>query len=141
MYENTVVDMNIVIGNIPLTIAQNAPQFSYPTQPLSQNNFSNGQFPANFTQNIGFIEPTPVSGFVQQVPPYESPPITAPYPQQSMIPTQSTLPQPLLYPETHVYDQSQLPYYGVNLQQPPFNPSYPSNLNQEVISESTKSSF
>lgn len=127
MYENTKVNVKIIMGNIPLTIAQDAPQFGYLTQSSNQINPSNIQLPPNYIQSIGFNEPSPVPGFAQQVPPYVPPP----YPQQSMVPAQNTTPyvQPSLYPQPLVYNQSQLP--DVNIQQPAFNPSY-QNLNPEI---------
>lgn len=129
MYENTKVNVKIAMGNIPLTIAQNAPQFGYPTQP-NQNNPLNEQFPNNSVQPVGFIEPAPVPGFAQQVPSCGQPPFTsAPYPQQSMNTAPYT--QPVLYPQTQLYNQSQLPYPGINVQQPTLNSSY-HNLNPEV---------
>lgn len=117
MYENTEVNVKLTLGNIPLTIAQDAPQFGYPTQSLDPNNLSNGQFPTNSAQPLGFIENAPVPGFAQQVPPYGAQPFTSPYPQQ-----------PSLYPQPQVNGQSQLPYPDVNIQQPAFNPSF-NNLN------------
>lgn len=125
MYENTEVKVKITMGNIPLTIAQDTPQFGFPTQPPDQNNPSNGQFPTNSGQSLGFIEPAPVPGFAQPVPPYGSP-FTSPYPQQSSIPPQSTTIQPSLYPQIDI--QSSLTFPNVNMQQPAFNPSY-SNFN------------
>lgn len=134
MYENTKVNVNITIGNIPLTIAQDAPQFNYSTQLSNQNDSSNGQFPTNYSQLIGLNEPTPVPGFAQQVPPYGPPPSTSlPYPQQSMIPAQNTTTPyvpPSLYPQTQMYNQSQLPYPDVNVQQPGFSLSF-QNSNPE----------
>lgn len=128
MYENTEVKVKITMGNIPLTIAQDAAQFGYPTQPLNQSNPSNGQLPINSGQSIGFIEPAPVPGFAQQVPPYGSQPFTSLYPQQPTIPAQNTVPyvQPSLYPQ--IDNQSNVPYPNVNTLQPAFNPSY-NNLN------------
>lgn len=125
--------MKITMGNIPLTVAPDAPQFGYPTQSFNQINPPNGQFPPNYIQPIGFNEPTPVPGFAQQVPPYGPPFVNSPYPQQSMVPAQNIAPyvQPSLYPQTQVYNQSQLPYPDVNVQQPAFNPSY-QNSNQEI---------
>lgn len=134
MYENTKVNVNITIGNIPLTIAQDAPQFSYPTQLSNQNDSSNGQFPTNYIQPIGFNEATPIPGFAQQVPPYGPPPFTSPpYPQQSMIPAQNpTMPYvPPSYPQTQMYNQSQLPYPDLNIQQPALSQSF-QNSNPEV---------
>lgn len=133
MYENTKVDVKIALGNIPLSIAQDASQFGFPTQP-NQNNPLNEQFPANSVPPVGFIEPAPVPGFAQKVPPYGPPSfISAPYPQQSMNSAQNPAPytQSSLYPQTQLYNQSQLPYPDVNVQQPTFNPSY-QNLNPEV---------
>lgn len=121
------------MGNIPLTIAQDAPQFHDPAQSTDLNNFPNGQLQTNSTLPIGFIEPTPIPGFPQQISPYDQPPFTPPYPQQSMVPAHTNIPyaQPVLYPQTQQYNQSQLPYPDLNTQQPAFNPSYP-NLNPEV---------
>lgn len=128
MYENTEVKVKITMGNIPLTIAQDTPQFGFPTQLPDQNNLSNGQFPTISGQSLGFIEPAPVPGFAQPVPPYGSQPFTTPYPQQPTIPAQSTMPyvQPSLYPQ--IDNQSNLPYPNVNMQQAAFNPAY-NNLN------------
>lgn len=108
------------MGNIPLIIAQNVPpQSDYPTQLSNQNNLSNGQFPANSTPIIGFIEPTPIPGFAQQVPLYEQSSFITPNSQQSMISTPSTLPhvQPSLYSQTQVYGQTQSSYPNINTQQ------------------------
>lgn len=123
MYENTNVNMKITMGNIPLTIAQDAPQFGIPIQSLNQNDPSNGQFTTDSTNPINL--PAPIPGFAQQISPYGQPPFTSPYPQQIMNPTQISG-QSSLYPQTQVYNQSQLPYPDVNIQQPAFNPSYPS---------------
>lgn len=133
MYKNTEVKVKIIMGNIPLTIAQDAPQFGYPNQSSNQINLLNGQLPPNYTQPIGFNEPTSVPGFAQQVPPYGPVPFTSPYPQQSMVPAQSVTSyiQPSPYPQTQVFNQSQLPYPNTNIQQPAFNPSY-QTLNSEV---------
>ncbi|VVC26826.1 Arrestin-like, N-terminal,Immunoglobulin E-set,Arrestin C-terminal-like domain [Cinara cedri] len=119
LYENTVVNVKITMGNIPLTIAQDAPQYCYPAKSTDPNNPLNGQLQTNSTVPIGFIEPISTPGF----------------PQQSMVPAQSNIPytQPALYPQTQQYIQSQLPYPDLNTQQPAFNPSYP-NLNPEVTS-------
>lgn len=123
------------MGNIPLSVAQDAPQFNFVSQSSNQVNPSNEQFPLNPTQPIGFIEPSPVPGFAQQVTPYGHPPVTSPYPQQAIIPAQNTVPyvQPSLYPQPQTYNQSQLPYPDVNIQQPAFNPSY-QNPNLEGVS-------
>lgn len=129
MYENTNVNVKLTMGNIPLTIAQDAPQYGIPAQSSNENYSFNGQFTTNSTDPINL--PPPVPGFAQQVPPYSQPPFTSPYPQQSMIPVQIAGGQPSLYPQTQVYNQSQLPYPDVNIQQPAFNPSY-QNLNTEV---------
>lgn len=130
--------MKITMGNIPLTIA-NIPHSGYPIQLLNQNNLSNEQFPPNSTPNIGFIEPTPIPGFPQQIPSYEQPSLNNPNTQQSINSTQSTLPfvQPSLYPQTQVYDQSQISYPNVSIQQPSFNPSYSSNFNSDLKSGAT----
>lgn len=135
MYENTKVDIKIAMGNIPLTIAQDADQFGYPTQP-NQNNPLNEQFPTNSVQPIGFIDPAPAQGIAQQVPPYGQPPFPSPlYPQQSMSPTQnSTCTQPPLY------NQSHLPYPDMNEQQHTFNPSY-QNSNPVITSIATAPSI
>lgn len=124
MYENTVVNVKITMGNIPLTVSQDATQFGYPTQSPIQNNSSTGQLPTNITQTLGFIEPTLVPGFAQQVLPFGQSPV--PYPQQSIISPQSSIPneQPSLYPQTPMYNQSQIPYPDLNIPQPAFNPSY-----------------
>lgn len=134
MHENTEIKTIISLGNIPLTVAQDAPQFGYSAQLPGQNYPTNEQFPTNSSQTIGFIAPTPVPGFAQQVAPYGPPSVTSPYPQQSVfpVPTANTFSvQPGLYPQTQEYSQSQLPYPDVNVQQPPFNPSY-QNMNPEV---------
>jgi len=128
MYENTNVNVKITMGNIPLTIAQDAPQFGIPTQTPYQDNSLNGQFITNSNNPITL--PAPVPGFAQQVSPYGLPPFTSPYPQQTINPAQTTG-QPLLYPQMQEYNQPQLPYPDVNIQQPAFNPSY-QNLNTEV---------
>lgn len=141
MYENTSVKMKIEMGNIPLTIAQDAPQFGYPNQLSDQNNLSNGQFPPGPNPPIGFVGPTPVPGFAQQVLPSGPPPPfnpsypqqvlpsgPPPYPQQPMGPTENFTPQvnPSLYPQ--IANQSQYPYPDVNMQQPAVNSSF-QNLN------------
>lgn len=138
MHENTEIKTIITLGNIPLTVAQDAPQIGYPAQLPGQNYPANEQLQTNSIQTIGFIAPAPVPGFAQQVPPYSPPPpFTSAYPQQlvSPVPTAAnTFPvQPGLYPQTQEYSQSQLPYPDVNIQQPAFNPSY-QNMNPEVIS-------
>jgi len=117
MYENTDVKVKITMGNIPLSIAQDAPQFGIPTQSSNQNEPLNVQFSTNL--------PAPIPGFAQQVPPYGQPPLTSSYPQQTMDPTQISG-QPSLYPQMQMYNQSPLPYSDVNIQQPAFNPAYPS---------------
>jgi hypothetical protein len=139
MYENTKVEIKIAMGNIPLTIAQDATQFGYPTQP-NQNNPLNEQFPTNSVQPVGFIDPAPVPGFAQQVP-YGQPPFPSPlYPQQSMNPAQNTGYIQPLYPQAQLNNQSHLPYPELNEQQPTFNPSY-QNLNPVVTSVPTAPSI
>jgi len=123
MYENTNVNVKITMGNIPLTIAQDAPQFGIPFQSPNQNDPSNGQFSTNSMNPINL--PAPIPGFAQQVPPpYGQPPFTSSNPQQTMDPALISG-QPSLYPQMQMYNQSQLPYPDVNVQQPAFNPSYP----------------
>jgi len=132
MYENTVTYVNITMGNIPLTVAQDASQFNSPTQLSIQNLPSGEQFPTNSNQPIGFIVPGSIPCFTQQISPYGPPSLTSPYPQQSITPVMSaTTPyvQPL-NPQTQEYSQSQLPYPDMNVQQPAQNP-YP-NFNAEV---------
>lgn len=109
MHENTEVKMKLFLGNIPLTVAQGAPQFGYPAQPTEQSYPSNGQFSPNTVQPIGFIEPTPNPGFVPQVSPHG----------------------PSLYPQTQDPNQSQFLPSNVNVQQPAFNPMY-QDMNSEV---------
>lgn len=128
MYENTDINVKIAMGNIPLTIAQDAPQFNIPVQLFDQNNPSNNQFITNPTYPTDL--PPPVPGFAQQIPPYGQPPFI-PYPQQPMNTAQISG-QPSLYPQTQMYNQSQLPYPDVNIQQPAFNPSYPNLSTTEV---------
>lgn len=123
MYENADVNVKITMGNIPLTIAQDAPQFGIPIQSPNQNDPSNGQFPTNSAKPINLLAPIP--GFAQQVPPYGLPPFTSPNPQQTMDPALTSSQPPSLYPQMQMYNQSQLPYPDVNIQQPAFNPSYP----------------
>lgn len=123
MYENTDVNVKITMGNIPLSIAQDAPQFGIPIQSPNQNDPLNVQSPTNSTNPVNL--PAPIPGFAQQVPPYGQPPLTSPYPQQTMDPTQISG-QPSLYPQMQMYNQSPLPYSDVNIQQPAFNPAYPS---------------
>lgn len=117
MYENTDVNVKITMGNIPLTIAQDAPQFGIPIQSPNQNDPTNSAYPVNL--------PAPIPGFAQQVPPYGQPPFTSPNPQLTMDPTLISSQPPSLYPQMQTYNQSQLPYPDVNIQQPAFNPSYP----------------
>lgn len=140
VHENTEIKMKIFMGNIPLTIAQDAPQFGYPNQPTNQStqiqpiNASylppNGQFSTNPAQPFGFVQPAPVPGFAQQMPSYGGPPpLTSPYPQQPTFPVPTaTIPsvQPSLYPQPKGFNQPQLPYPNTNFQQPPFDPAYQS---------------
>lgn len=136
VHENTEIKINILMGNIPLTIAQDAPQFGYPSQPTNESfhtqptNASyplpSGQFPTNPTQPLGFIQPTPIPGFAQQIPPYGPPPFTSPYQQPTISASTATTPysQPSLHPQTQGFNEPQLPYPNINVQQPAFNPAY-----------------
>lgn len=105
------------MGNIPLTIAQGAPQFCSPIQSIDPYNLPKGQFQTNSILPIGFIESTPDPGYPQQI---------SPYGDQSSFTTPYT--QPTLYSQTQQHNQSQLTNPDLDTQQPVFNPSYP-NLN------------
>lgn len=117
MNENTRLYVNITMGNIPLTIAQDAPQFNSPNQgtvPLDQ-------YLPNPTPTIGFVEPTPVPGYAQQAPSngqqYPPPPsVPSPYPNQQYYPLPSDPPS--------AYHQTQPLYPNINTQQPPINPTF-----------------
>jgi len=128
MYENVDINVKIAMGNIPLTIAQDAPQFNIPIQLPNYNNSANSQFISNPTYPVDL--PAPVPGFAQQIPPYGQPPFI-PYPQQTTNTSQISG-QPLLYPQAQVYNPPQLPYPDGSIQQPAFNPSFQNSNTSEV---------
>lgn len=68
-YINEVISVNIVLGNTPLTIASNAHQFNYSSQPLNQSYFSSEQIPTNPLLSVGFTEPISVPGYAQLIVP------------------------------------------------------------------------
>jgi hypothetical protein len=136
MYENTDINVKIAMGNIPLTIAQDAPQFNIPIQLPNYNNPANSQFIAPINPTYPVDLPAPVPGFAQQIPPYGQPPFI-PYPQQTTNTSQISG-QPLMYPQAQVYNPSQLPYPDGNIQQPAFNPSF-QNLNTPEVNPSAPS--
>ncbi|XP_050542936.1 arrestin domain-containing protein 3-like isoform X2 [Daktulosphaira vitifoliae] len=111
--ENTTLYINITLGNIPLTIAQDAPQFSFPNQVNPT-----GIYPPNPTSSFGFVEPSPVPGFAQQ---YPQPPMPLANPQQYL--PQGGQPA---YPQYQTPNEIQPPNPGLNYPSPPFGqPVYP----------------
>lgn len=112
MHRNTDVNMNITMGNIPLTIVQDAPQYSIPA--LDVDHSSNGQFTTNATNRIHLTVPVP--GFAQQISPNGQPSFISPYPPLSAIPARFTGRPPLCIKKIKAYNKSQLPYPGLNIQ-------------------------
>lgn len=69
MRGNTVVMARVTIGDVPLTISQDALRLGHPTESHDQNNYPpNGQFPTDSIQPIGVIGSEPFPGIAQQVP-------------------------------------------------------------------------
>lgn len=62
---NEVASLQIVLGNIPLTIASNVHQFDYSFQPSNQYYFSNELIPTNSFSSTGLNDSILVPGYAQ----------------------------------------------------------------------------
>ncbi|XP_026817896.1 arrestin domain-containing protein 3-like [Rhopalosiphum maidis] len=92
---NEVASLQIILGNTPLTIANNAHQFDSSFQPLNQYYFPNEPISTNLFPSVGFNDSTLIPGYAQlEVPnnqPCTVPQLASQNLENSMILTQNNL--------------------------------------------------